>query len=108
MCVKLSKTQLLLKKLSIDALTDSDKLALWLHAFLFSIDIAGVNTPKKSSQNELRNEKQIKRLYLDHTLFFIRTSNFQELSAQAGLFLIFWRFQPQIVLKLFLFPDIFK
>ena len=32
----------------------------------------------------------------------------QLLSAEAGLFLIFCRFQPQIVLKLFLFPDIFK
>ena len=32
----------------------------------------------------------------------------QEFSAEAGLFLIFWRFQPQIVLKLFLFPDISK
>ena len=30
------------------------------------------------------------------------------MSGENGLFLIFWRFQTQIVLKLFLFPDIFK
>ena len=36
--------------------------------------------------------------------FLIRTSNFRP----AGLFLISWRFQPHIVLKLFLFPDISK
>ena len=39
------------------------------------------------------------------TLLFYKN---QQLSAQAGLFLIFWRIQPRIVLKLFLFPDIFK
>ena len=33
-----------------------------------------------------------------HAFFFYKN---QYLSAQAGLFLIFWRFQPQIVLKLF-------
>ena len=37
--------------------------------------------------------------------FFIRTS---KLSAESGLFLIFWRFRPQIVLKLFLFPGVSK
>ena len=36
--------------------------------------------------------------------FLIRTSNFRP----AGLFLISWRFQPHIVLKLFLFPDFSK
>ena len=42
--------------------------------------------------------------FAGYTLFFfIRTSN--RLSAEAGLFLTFWLFQPQIVLKL-LFPDI--
>ena len=35
--------------------------------------------------------------------FFIRTSNFR-----LRLVLIFWRFQPRIVLKLFLFSDISK
>ena len=34
--------------------------------------------------------------------------NQAQLSAEAGLFLIFWRFHPQIVLKLFLFPNIIK
>ena len=29
----------------------------------------------------------------------------RKLSAEAGLFLNFWRLQPQIVLKLFLFPE---
>ena len=60
----------IIKKLSIDALADSEKLALWLHAFvLFCIGIAGVNTLKKSSQNELRDEKQIKRrIYLDYSV----------------------------------------
>ena len=38
--------------------------------------------------------------------FFLNKN--QKLSDEAGLFLIFWRFQPQIVLKLFLFPDISK
>ena len=46
----------------------------------------------------------IRKLCRIHAFFFIRTSN--RLSAEAGLFLTFWLFQPQIVLKLFLFPDI--
>ena len=44
--------------------------------------------------------------FVKYTLFFYKN---QQLSAQAGLFLILWRFQPRlIVLKLFLFPDTFK
>ena len=38
---------------------------------------------------------------------FIRTSNFRFQSAEAALLLLtIMRFQPQIVLKLFLFPDL--
>ena len=43
----------LIKKLSIDTVTDSDELALWLDAFVFYISIASVNTWIISSQNEL-------------------------------------------------------
>ena len=45
---------------------------------------------------------------LNHTrfFFFIRTINFR--LRLGSVFLIFWRFQPQVVLKLLLFPDISK
>ena len=32
----------------------------------------------------------------------------KRMGTEAVLFLIFWRFQPQVVLKLFLFPDTSK
>ena len=40
------------------------------------------------------------------TRFFFNKN--QQLPAEAGLFLFFWRFQPKVVLKLFLFPDTSK
>ena len=41
--------------------------------------------------------------YISYSLLFYKN---QQLSAEAGQFLIFWRFQPQIVLKLFLFSAV--
>ena len=55
-----------------------------------------------------RTRKNLKDSAKTHELHaFFTLKNQFKLSAEAGLFLIFWRFQPQIVLKLFLFPDIF-
>ena len=59
----------IIKKLSIDAITDSDKLALWLHAFFVLCRYICCQHFEKSSQNELQDEKQIKRRsYLDYSV----------------------------------------
>ena len=46
-------------------------------------------------------------MYTHTHLFFLQVN--QLLSTEAGLFLIFWRFQPEVVLKLFsdflIFPN---
>ena len=56
MCLRLSSKKII-NKLRVHAVTDSDKLALWLRAF-FVLFIAGVNI-LISSQNELWDEKKI-------------------------------------------------
>ena len=62
----------------------------------------------KSCQKDLCTRRKIQSkmniLYCVYAFFKIRTSNFR----LSWLFLNFWRFQPRVVLKLFLFPDIFK
>ena len=54
-----NKLRIEIKKWSIDAVTDSDKLASCLHA-VFVLYVAGVNTLMISSPNELWDEKQLR------------------------------------------------
>ena len=55
----------------------------------------------------LRNAQNL-RTCQEHTVHAFFFNKNQQLPAEAGLFIFFWRFQPKVVLKLFLFPDTSK